>query len=37
MTSIFYLQDQYPGSNIIVTSVLKAAVIKTFGYLIQHE
>jgi len=35
MTSIFYVQEQYPG--VAVPSVLKAAVIKTFGYLIQHE
>ena len=34
MVDIFSLGDQY---SILVPSVLKAAVIKTFGYLIQHE
>jgi hypothetical protein len=34
MVDVFNLGDTY---NIMVPSVLKAAVIKTFGYLIQHE
>lgn len=37
LTDIIHLQEDHPNSQIIVPSVLKAAVIKTFGYLIQHE
>lgn len=34
LSDIFYIQDR---ENVSVPSVLKAAVIKTFGYLIQHQ
>jgi hypothetical protein len=34
LSDIFYIQDR---DNVQVPSVLKAAVIKTFGYLIQHQ
>lgn len=37
MTGIFTLHELCPQQPIAVPSVLKAAVIKTFGYLIQHE
>ena len=35
LSSIFYVQEDYP--EIAVPSILKAAAIKTFGYLIQHQ
>ena len=35
LSSIFYVQEDHP--DVAVPSILKAAVIKTFGYLIQHQ
>jgi hypothetical protein len=37
ISQIFEVQDRYPESQILVPSILKAAAIKTYGYLIQHE
>lgn len=37
MCNTFMIPYLYPNSQVMVPSVLKAAVIKTFGYLIQHE
>lgn len=37
MIGVFKVQQQYPEHNIQIPSVLKGAIIKTFGYLIQHE
>lgn len=37
MTDIFKVPEKYSEYNIQLPSVLKAAIIKTFGYLIQHE
>lgn len=37
MASVFQIPKLYADYNIQVPSVLKAALIKTYGYLIQHE
>lgn len=37
ISQIFEVQDQYSDTQVLVPSILKAAAIKTYGYLIQHE
>ena len=37
LSGVFEVYDKYPNHQMTVPSILKAAVIKTFGYLIQHQ